>query len=216
MMTEEQNTISPTGDDSSDGDTRQKILATALMEFTEYGVEGARVDRIARSAGVNKALIYYYFSSKQQLYEEALKAAFANVITSVHAVMTGGTDLEAVLQATAAQYLQVFLTRAEVPQLILRELANPESALVAQLANTIAESGVPAKLVQFLRDGQADGSVRPVDVRQAVVSFMTMQIGYFLMRPLINGVLGLEDDRQFMIERKEAVVDLFLHGVKAR
>ncbi len=214
MKQEDQN--QPPASSQSEIDSRHRILAAALEEFAEHGAGGARVDRIARSAGVNKALIYYYFDSKQRLYEEALKAAFTSFLQTVKAGIAGETDLEKALRTTAAHYLEVFINGRNITQLILRELADPDSVLIGQLARTIRESGVPMRLVGFLREGQDRGEVRPVDVRQAVVSFITMQIGFFLMRPLIHRVFDLDDDRQFMIDRKEAVIDLFLHGVKAR
>ncbi len=207
---------SPPDDESSEHDTRQRILDAALAEFTEHGSGGARVDRIAKTAGVNKALLYYYFDSKQRLYEESLRTAFANLLTAINSGIEEGADLEAVLDSTAEQYLQVFLNRSEIPRLILRELANPDSALISRLAETIRESHVPMRLAECLSRGKAEGSVRDINERQAIVSFMTMQIGYFLMRPLVKRVFGLEDDRQFLIDRKDAVVDLFLYGVKAR
>jgi len=48
--------------------TPDKILKAALVEFAEYGLAGARVDRISKRAGVNKAMLYYHFSSKDNLY----------------------------------------------------------------------------------------------------------------------------------------------------
>lgn len=53
--------------------TEQKIVQSALAEFAEYGFEGARVDRIARRAGVNKAMIYYHFKGKEKLYEKIIR-----------------------------------------------------------------------------------------------------------------------------------------------
>jgi AcrR family transcriptional regulator len=61
----------------SEQDSREKILAAARCEFAENGFDGARVDRIAQRAKVNKALIYYYFKSKDELLQELLRAFLA-------------------------------------------------------------------------------------------------------------------------------------------
>ncbi|HEY1622656.1 MAG TPA: TetR/AcrR family transcriptional regulator [Streptosporangiaceae bacterium] len=63
----------PEGGDSSRGDSSNRILEAAIAEFGAYGFAGARVNRIADLAGVNKQLIYYYFQNKSGLYEAALK-----------------------------------------------------------------------------------------------------------------------------------------------
>ena len=60
-------------------DTRARILAAAALEFAERGFGGARVDRIARRARVNKAMIYYHFKSKQALYRSLLRDLFTLV-----------------------------------------------------------------------------------------------------------------------------------------
>jgi AcrR family transcriptional regulator len=63
-----------------DADRSQKdILDAALVEFTEQGLGGARMDRIAERAGVNKRLIYYYFDSKESLFLEVLERAYASI-----------------------------------------------------------------------------------------------------------------------------------------
>ncbi len=56
-----------------------RILNAAALEFAERGFAGARVDRIARRARVNKAMLYYYFGSKQALYRALLRRMFALV-----------------------------------------------------------------------------------------------------------------------------------------
>ncbi|RKH34696.1 TetR/AcrR family transcriptional regulator [Corallococcus praedator] len=59
--------------------TRQRLLEAAAAEFSERGIAGARVDRIAASAGCNKALIYSYFGSKEQLFDAVFEAHVAEV-----------------------------------------------------------------------------------------------------------------------------------------
>jgi AcrR family transcriptional regulator len=59
--------------------TRANVLAAATVEFAEHGFGGARIDRIARRAGANKQLIYYYFGSKEKLYVAVLDSAYAGI-----------------------------------------------------------------------------------------------------------------------------------------
>src|SRR5215468_12282832 len=59
--------------------TRAAILKAALEEFSHEGVAGARTDEIARRAGVNKALLYYYFKDKEGLYSAALEEVFSGL-----------------------------------------------------------------------------------------------------------------------------------------
>jgi AcrR family transcriptional regulator len=63
--------------------TKAKLLDAALDEFAEFGIAGARVDRIAAKAGCNKAMIYAYFGSKEGLFDELLKIQIDRLIKAV-------------------------------------------------------------------------------------------------------------------------------------
>ena len=52
--------------------TREKIIKVAFQVFVEKGYDGARMQEIAEKAGVNKAMIYYYFNSKELLFEKII------------------------------------------------------------------------------------------------------------------------------------------------
>ncbi|SFF75407.1 transcriptional regulator, TetR family [Actinacidiphila alni] len=69
-------------------ETRQRLLDAARTEFAEHGLEGARVDRIAKAAGVSKERIYGHFGNKEQLFEAVLSAALAEA-----AELKPGADL---------------------------------------------------------------------------------------------------------------------------
>ena len=59
--------------------TRARILDAAVRQFSENGLAGARTEQIAEAAGVNKALLYYYFTSKEDLYAAAIEAVIGSV-----------------------------------------------------------------------------------------------------------------------------------------
>src|SRR4051812_34792975 len=67
--------------------TRGAILEAALHEFATEGVAGARTDAIARAAGVNKALLYYYYKDKEALYGAVLDHVFSGLIARVGQVL---------------------------------------------------------------------------------------------------------------------------------
>src|SRR3954451_20544816 len=69
---------------------KERIVAAAAKEFAAYGYAGANVDRIARKARLNKAMIYYHFRSKARLYREILADMFADVGARVRDVATSG------------------------------------------------------------------------------------------------------------------------------
>lgn len=200
----------------SEGSTRRRILDTALDEFAAYGVAGARVDRIAKSAGVNKAMIYYHFNSKEELYHTVLDEFFYDVVSRIRRDVAAEPTLEARLRVLAEHYNSVFAEHTAVLQLMLRELANPDSPVPQRVAQRMHETGLPQQLQAAFMEGRKSGALREVDGQQAMSSFIAMNIGFFMMAPIIQRVLQIDDFERFVRQRKIAVVDIFLHGVRAR
>ncbi|MEW5993964.1 MAG: TetR/AcrR family transcriptional regulator [Candidatus Zixiibacteriota bacterium] len=195
---------------------RTRILEAALVEFAEHGRAGARVDRIASRAGVNKAMIYYYFSSKAALHREIVDFCFSPVVARLGSALQQSAKLEDALAVFPETYIDQLSRRPEIRRLILHELAESESDLVMNLAEAIVDSGLPRQIVQVFQEKIARGEFREVDVAQTFVSFVLMNVGYVLLAPLIERVWNISDCETFLARRKQAVLDLFLYGVVKR
>ncbi|MFF4471977.1 TetR family transcriptional regulator [Streptomyces sp. NPDC001599] len=74
------------------GDTRDRILTTAREEFSERGYEKTSVRGIAKSAGVDPALVHHYFGTKEQVFEAAIEVAFAPAMDAPEAIADGPLD----------------------------------------------------------------------------------------------------------------------------
>jgi TetR/AcrR family transcriptional regulator len=204
-----------TQNDNQQG-AKEKIVGAAIREFSENGMAGARVDQIATEAGVNKALIYYHFSSKENLYRESIKTLLATRLESLRRNLESLPTLEGALKQTLDLHSDLFLDQPEVARILLRELADPKSESVANIANIIQQSNLPVELSKRITDGVSRGECRPVNVRQTIISLVTMSIGYYLLAPMFEKIWRIGHQPTFVDERKEAILDLFMNGVKAR
>jgi len=193
--------------------SKEMIVQTALVEFAQYGLSGARVDRIARNAKVNKAMIYYYFSSKEHLYNEVIKRHLVDKIAQLRYHLSQNDDLKTALKGFVDTYAEAFGENRNMISIILRELAQPDSKVVVIMANILKESGLPAQFLKMLSKEIEKGTIRSVNREQTLVSFITMNLGYYLIAPIINQVLNIDNHQQFIEQRKEAIVDLFLKGI---
>ena len=196
--------------------TRQRIIAAARDEFAQCGIDGARVDRIAKQAGVNKAMLYYHFHSKERLYEAVVKEFFVAVAERLRSHMATFENLEQALTGLAETHAQMVAQSPGILPILLRELANPDSTMCEWIAGMIGGSGVTAMAQKRLDEAVRSGEYRNFDVRQAMTSFIAMSLGYYLMAPLIDRVWNISDKETFIRERKKAIVDLFLNGVKVK
>lgn len=196
--------------------TKEKILAAARREFSEKGLDGARVDVIAEAAGVNKAMIYYHFSSKEQLYDSMLEEVFGRVSAHVDRVLLDDLSIEARLEALARAYIDVYESAPELPPIVLREMATGGERIRRIFSRTLLKADVPQRMSALLEEGALSGRIRAVDASHAVTSFIGMNLFYLFFQPLIHSIWEIRDEEAFRRSRPREVVDLFLRGLQSR
>ena len=174
------------------------------------------MDRIAQQAGVNKAMLYYHFQSKDNLYRQTVGEVIADNLGKISKEVSQKSDLDELLNSLARKYAEFLGQDQMMRKMLLQELANPHPHVFDLMAETIVKSGLPNFVMTAIENEMKSGQLRPVDVKHALASFMAMNIGYILMSPIVDRVLKVTDKEQFHNERTEAVVDLFLNGVKKK
>jgi TetR/AcrR family transcriptional regulator len=185
-----------------------RIVAAAREEFARRGFEGARVDQIARRAGVNKQLLFYYFHSKRGLFSAVLTRGAAELERALSDLpFSGDRPIDRIRAALAAQF--DFL--AAHPDLV---------TLLAQAGRSDARPFAPAikRLVVLLAEGQGRGQVRDdLDPHLAAAQALVLMVAYLGLESLIAmNAPPLGADEPALRERwKEAAVRLVLDGVAA-
>lgn len=134
-----------------------KVISAAIEEFAENGYAGARVDAIAEKAKVNKAMIYYHFKGKEQLYEKILKDITDNIYTQIQEAAVGEGEPLEVFYSVINRYITMLESLdKKIFQIMLREIASggkhfrkiaipnlavPVFSLIGPLINSAMESG---------------------------------------------------------------------------
>ena len=137
-----------------------RILAAAALEFAERGFGGARVDRIARRARVNKAMLYYHFKSKQGLYRTLLRRMFTLAGDRMRAIAAGGGTPDEKVDHAIAGFADLIREHAHFPAIMLREIAESGAHLDPETLAALAS--VPRAFSLIIEDGVAQGTFRPV------------------------------------------------------
>ncbi|HVQ40714.1 MAG TPA: TetR/AcrR family transcriptional regulator [Vicinamibacterales bacterium] len=141
------------------GQTRERLLVAAREEFAARGFDGAKVDRIARRARINKAMVYYHFPSKAALYLAILLEQFAAVAAAVsEARAKGGAPVEQ-LGRYIDTIAHVALARPHFPPMWLREIAEGGRHLDESVLGELRR--VLETLAAILKDGKDQGAFRP-------------------------------------------------------
>jgi TetR/AcrR family transcriptional regulator len=163
--------------------TRAAILNAALEEFAHEGVAGARTDEIARNAGVNKALLYYYFKDKEGLYAAVLEQIFAGLSAKVAEVLDR-EDLSP--RERLLLYVEThfdYMSNSPLfPRVVQREFMRTGRTTTALAGRIVERYARPlyAKLTRLITEGCEAGEFRPCDPQQTVTSILGVIVFYFI------------------------------------
>jgi TetR/AcrR family transcriptional regulator len=192
--------------------TARRIVATAEQRFAEQGLAGARMDEIARAANVNKALLYYYFRSKEELHRFVLETLLSQMRASVwnpsNASLPAGKRLAAVID----NFFEFVQRHPNYPRLVQREMMGhgPNVEWI------VSEYYRPlhGRLVALIEEGMTRGEFRRVDARNAALTVVSSMVFYFAAAPVLRRILGHDPLRpRDVARRREAVQDLLEHGL---
>ena len=139
----------------------ERILAAAALEFAAHGFAGARVDRIARRARVNKAMLYYHFKSKDRLYRTLLRRMFGLAAERMQTIGAADAPPAVKLDRVIAGLAAFIDEHAFFPKIMLREMAEGGAHLDRDTMAALA--AVPRAVCAIVQQGVASGSFRPVN-----------------------------------------------------
>lgn len=190
--------------------TRARILEAAVREFSASGLAGARTERIAEAAGVNKALLYYYFSSKLALYDAALEAVASRVVTSSMAAMGAESSAgERLLQFALNHFDRIHSQRAFqslMQQEMIRVHRGEENAL-ASLVDKVFRP-MMGRVQEVYQEGRGSGELIQVDPLQIMYAALGANVFYFLSAPVMEMLTGSNPfDRKALEFRRQVAIE---------
>jgi TetR/AcrR family transcriptional regulator len=191
-------------------ESRAAILKAAEKEFAEQGVAGARTDAIAKSAKVNKALIYYYFQNKNSLYGAVLDTAFAGLKAQVFTALDSDLSPRGKLVEYVSVYFDFLAAHPLYPRLMQREMMRARDGQSTIIDKIVKDSMRPifGKVSAVLQEGIASGEFRKVDPAHFVPSMVAMIVFYFSSAPVIQRIVRFDPlAPERVAERKAAVLD---------
>jgi len=189
------------------GDSRERVFAAAAKEFAAHGYAGANMDRLARAARLNKAMIYYHFGSKAALYRAILVDMFDDVGRRVREVAASDASPDDKIRGFVAAIAEAAAAHPHFPPIWLRELA--EGARHVDAATLAYAGDVLATLGSIIREGSAAGRFRranPLIVHAGIVA----PLMFFFVTDGIRGKLANAGVPQVHITRG-AVVEHVQH-----
>jgi len=204
-----ENSPSRTLSDRAD-QTRARILDAATREFSENGLSGARTEQIAEAAGVNKALIYYYFQGKDALYTAALEAAAERMVANSMRVLALDCSPGERLLYSALNHFDRIYSEPVFQRLMQHEMmriAKGEPNVISPLVETLFKPmGLKTRAV--IDEGIRLGELIPVDSLQIMYSALGANVFYFLSAPMMSAIENFEPFERSALEfRRKTAMD---------
>jgi AcrR family transcriptional regulator len=163
-------------------------LRAAAHEFAARGYDGAGVDRIAAAARVNKAMLYYHYGSKLQLYREVLRDMFRAVGTRTRAIADGAGPAGDKLDAWVLAIVEEAAARPWFPPIMLRELASAAAHIDRETFAVM--NGVFVSFKDVVDQGQREGSFRQADPLLTYLTILPSILIFFARQRLVAAVRG--------------------------
>ena len=197
-----------------DENTESQILEAAKAIFQTKGMDGARMQEIADKAGINKAMLHYYYRSKQLLFEAVFTNAFSLLAPQLNTILNDDSSIEEKIIRFTSNYITFIIKHPYLPNFIIQELnRNPEFILKMKEHN-----GFP-NLKKFKKQVNKEVEqeiIKPINADQLFINIMALNIFPFVAKPLIMAFIDTDDKayKQLMEDRKAEVANFIIHSIK--
>lgn len=200
-MDESIRTVSGLAGDS----TEQRIFDAAHEVFMQKGMDGAKMQEIADRAGLNKALLHYYYRTKEKLFEMVARSVINQAVPVIQKTIESDVPLLEKISNFIDFYIDLIRRNPFVPLFIVSELnKHPEHFFEKVMPKELPK---PQIFIKQVEDAVAQGEIRPIEAQHLVVNVVSMCVFPFLARPMMRMIMGMNaaELNQFFDERKTVV-----------
>lgn len=195
--------------------TEGQILEAAKNVFQQKGMDGSRMQEIANEAGINKAMLHYYFRSKQILFEAVFKNAFSLLAPQLNKILNDDSSVIEKVRNFTSNYITFISKHPYIPTFVIQEINRNPAFIINMKENN---SSFP-NLDKFKKQVDFDiekGIIKPINAEQLFINIISLSIFPFVARPLIKALTDADDARfkQIIKDRKTEVADFIINSIK--
>ena len=198
-------------------DPKQKILHAALKEFASKGYGGARMDKIAKMAKINKAMLFYYFSSKNNLYQTAVKQAFSKIFPQVELFLKSEITPDQFLEKFPAIHFQFLAKNQDLMKIISFDLLHNHkniTRVIPEILNS-PQGPSPALLPKLIKQWHKKGLITEPDPLNFLLNIISLNVFTFISKPIFEAVFKEKkiSDKEFHNKRIKSIINLLKRGM---
>jgi len=204
-----QSKINPVADSS----TEEKIKNAARIIFHKKGYAATRTRDIAEEAGINLALLNYYFRSKEKLFDiimlESLHDFRQHIIVALN---DEKTSLESKIETLVSNYIDLLINQPDIPLFILSEIRNNPQALISKLNQK--EIITKSYFIKQFQQAVQEGKIVHINPLHYIMNLIGMIVFPFVGRPILSYVGQLkQDDFNNLMEQRKILIPKWLKAI---
>lgn len=198
-----------------DKDTSEKILAAARKVFLVEGMAGARMQDIADEAGINKALLHYYFKNKEKLFEVIFLQEAQKFFPKINMIFQSDLPLFEKIHRFVGEYIDEILESPYLPLFVMNEINRDPDKFLYKVWGKDKLPG-PEKFLKQIEQEVKKGAIKPISPLHLLMNMISMCIFPFVGKPMFMRNLGLDEIqfKQIMKQRKEEIPKFIINAIK--
>jgi len=200
---------------NKDTNTEEKIVQAAEKVFIEKGMAGARMQQIADEAGINKALLHYYYRSKEKLFSIVFRMAVRTLVPNlIKSYQKGEGSFEDRIRRFVDTYLSMMDKNPHIPGFVIHELNNRPEELIKMLSELNVDISF---IIKDIEDEIDQGNIKPIEPIHLMMNIVSMCIFPIVARPMVTGIFFQGDKKaykDFIKSRKDHVADFIIESIK--
>jgi AcrR family transcriptional regulator len=198
----------------NDKQTEEKIFEAATDVFVEKGMDGARMQDIANHAGINKALLHYYFRTKDQLFNKVFEKIAGKMFQKFAPVFDENLSLEEKIRFFFRAHITFLQENPRLPGFILNEI-NRNPVRIKKLLKNIEFRKIWTILNEQHKAELERYNITEETLPQIMTSIAAISVFPFAARGILEGIfenMGINFDK-YMEERKEFAADFVIKAI---
>lgn len=196
-----------------DQSTEERIKDAAKAIFVQKGYAGARMQEIAEEAGgINKALLHYYFRSKDQLFEKIFEEVFQEIMPKLNAVLTMEGHILDKIDAFVDEYIRNVRKHPHIPLFIIHELSQNPDRFVQKMTGNPSLPNI-AGLMMEIMEAMEQGEIKTFAPIHLFMNIIAMCVFPFIAKPILQSVTKIDNASwEQMMDDRSTVVKQFIRS----
>ncbi|MDR0296019.1 MAG: TetR/AcrR family transcriptional regulator [Prevotellaceae bacterium] len=191
--------------------TEQRILEAAKQVFMQKGMKVATTQEIADIAGVNKALLHYYFRNKEKLHLAVFQDIIKTYLPNLVGIMIARQPLEQRIRAFVSAYIDVLSANSYLAQFLVHEIQQNTERFMQQFMHL-----APERLIRIVNHSLYKENIRHITAVDLMVNMLSLCVFPFIVKPMLNHIIFKDEElmsERFFLQRKQTVSDFIINSL---